>query len=51
MATTPVFLPGKSHDRGGWQATVHRVTKSRMQLSMSTPTQMRVWERVIKKLD
>ena len=26
---TPVFLPGKSHGRGAWWATVHRVTKSR----------------------
>ena len=25
---TPVFLPGKSVDRGAWQATVHRVAKS-----------------------
>ena len=26
---TPVFLPGKSHDRGAWWATVHeRVTKN-----------------------
>jgi len=24
---TPVFLSGKSHDRGAWQATVHRVAK------------------------
>ena len=24
---TPVFLPGKSHGRGAWQATVHGVTK------------------------
>ena len=30
---TPVFLPGKSMDRGAWWATVHGVTKSRMQLS------------------
>ena len=51
MATTPVLLPGKSRDRGAWPATVHRVAKSRMQLSMYTSTQMRVWERVIKKLD
>ena len=27
--TTPVFLPGKSKDRGGWWATVHGVAKSR----------------------
>jgi len=25
---TPVFLPGKSHGWGIWQATVQRVTKS-----------------------
>ena len=25
---TPLFLPGKSMDRGAWQATVHGVTKS-----------------------
>ena len=25
---TPVFLPGEFHDRGAWQATVRRVTKS-----------------------
>ena len=24
---TPVFLPGKSMDRGAWQATVHEVAK------------------------
>ena len=30
---TPVFLPGKSMDRGAWWATVHRVTKSQTQLS------------------
>ena len=27
---TPVFLPGKSMDRGAWQAIVHRVTASDM---------------------
>ena len=26
---TPVFLPGKSMDRGAWQAIVHGVAKSR----------------------
>ena len=26
---TPVFLPGESHEREAWQATVHRVTKTR----------------------
>ena len=25
---TPVFLPGKSTDRGAWQATVHGVAES-----------------------
>ena len=25
---TPVSLPGETHDRGAWQATVHRVPKS-----------------------
>ena len=31
--TTSVFLPGKiPMDRGGWQATVHGVAKSRTQL-------------------
>ena len=34
MATTPVFLPGKSHgQRGAWQATVHRVAQSQTWLS------------------
>ena len=28
MATTPVFLPGKSHGQRAWWATVHRVSKS-----------------------
>ena len=26
---TPVFLPGKWHDRGAWRATVREVAKSR----------------------
>ena len=26
--STPVFLPGESHDRGVWSTTVHSVTKS-----------------------
>ena len=30
MATTPVFLPGKSHGWGAWQATVHGITESDM---------------------
>ena len=25
---TPVSLPGASHDRGAWRATVHGVTKN-----------------------
>ena len=29
---TPVFLPGKSQDRGAWQAIVHRVEKSQIRL-------------------
>ena len=29
----PVFLPGKSLDRGAWLATVHEVAKSQTQLS------------------
>ena len=24
----PIFLPGESHDRGAWQATVHDVAES-----------------------
>ena len=30
---TPVFLPGKSHDRGAWQVAAHRVSKSWTQLN------------------
>ena len=30
---TTVFLPGESHGSGAWQATVHRVAKSRTRLS------------------
>ena len=33
---TPVFLPGKSMDRGAWWAIVHRATKSWIWLSMHT---------------
>ena len=33
---TPVFLPGKSMDRGARWARVHRVTKSQTQLSTHT---------------
>ena len=29
----PVFVPGKSMDRGVWQATIHEVTKSQTQLT------------------
>ena len=29
---TPVFLPGKSHDRGDWQTTVHRIAKNQTRL-------------------
>ena len=29
---TPVFLPGESHNRGAWQATVHGITLSQTQL-------------------
>ena len=29
----PIFLPGKSHDRGAWQATVHRVARVRHYLA------------------
>ena len=29
----PIFLPGKSMDRGAWWATVYEVTKSEIQLS------------------
>ena len=29
----PVFLPGKSMDRGTWQATVHGIAKNQTQLS------------------
>ena len=25
---TPIFLPGESHDKGAWWATVHGVTES-----------------------
>ena len=34
---TPVFLPGESHDRGPWRATVHGVTKSQTQLKWQHP--------------
>ena len=35
---TPVFLPGKSHDRGAWWATVYGVAKSWTQPSTHTAT-------------
>ena len=35
MAPTPVFLPGKSQDKGAWRATVPRVPKSQTQLSIN----------------
>ena len=35
---TPVHLPGKSMDRGAWQAAVHGVAKSRTRLSDFTFT-------------
>ena len=39
MATTQVFLPGKSHEWGAWQATAHRVQKSQTHLKrLSTHT-------------
>ena len=34
---TPVFLPGKSMDRGVWRATVHGVTRVRHDL-VTKPT-------------
>ena len=33
MAPTPVLLPGESHGRRAWWATVHGVAKSRTRLS------------------
>ena len=38
MDLTPVLLPGKSMDRGAWQAAVHGVAKSRTRLSDFTFT-------------
>ena len=32
MATHSIFMPGESHDRGAWQATVHGVTESQTRL-------------------
>ena len=40
---TPVFLPGESHGRGAWQATVHGVTQSRTRLKgLSTQAQVTI---------
>ena len=36
---SPVFLPGKSQDRGAWRVTFHGVAKTETQLS-SHPTQL-----------
>ena len=33
MATTPAFLPGKSHGQRSWWATAHGITKSQKQLN------------------
>ena len=35
----PVFLPGKSLDRGAWRTTVHRFVESRTRLSTHRHTQ------------
>ena len=35
---SPVFLPRKSHDRGAWWATVHRMAKSHSLLSTDGQT-------------
>ena len=44
---TPVFLPAEAMGRGGWWATVYRVTKSRAQLKrLNTHTQC-LAERVV----
>ena len=40
MATTPVFLPGESMDRGAWWAMVHRVPKSRTRLKRLCTAQL-----------
>ena len=36
--STPAFLPGESHGQKSLAATVHKVTKSQMQLNDSTTT-------------
>ena len=33
IATHSIFLPGESHEHKSLEATVHRVTKSQIQLS------------------
>ena len=35
--STPVFLPGKSMDRGAWRATVHGVARVRHDLATKPP--------------
>ena len=40
---TPVFLPGESHDRGAWWATVHRVTKNRTQRKRPSMPAVLLW--------
>ena len=40
---TPVFLPGESHDRGVWWATVHRVTKNRTQWKRPSMPAFLLW--------
>ena len=39
---TPVFLPGKSRDRGAWRATIHEVTK-RVRHNLATKQQQHIW--------
>ena len=39
MATTPIFLPGKSHERAAWRATVHWVARVRHDLATKQPQQ------------
>ena len=41
---TPGFSPGDPMDRGAWQATVHRVAKSQIQLKLlSMHLQFLIW--------
>ena len=37
MATTPIFLPGKSQERAAWWATVHWVARVRHDLATKRP--------------